>query len=408
MASNNIKILFWIQPSKTNKKEEAPLYLRLTHQGIRKNMATGFKIHPRLWDSLKGRVKGTNSHANNINAQLQHIRERLMTIFNQLLRDGNANLDKLLDCYRDKDKEVVSLLQLVMLHNKDFQSKIGVVYRYSTYEKYEILLKKLQLFIPYKYGKEDFGLKNLSCQFIEDFDFYLRVHDHNQHNTAIKYLKNLKKIINIGVMKGWVSESPFINYRAVYKEVDRIYLTAAELQAIESKKLNVPRLLITRDVFLFQCYTGLAYSDLARLKQKDIVEGINNKKWIIIRRQKTDIRSAIPLLPQALNLLQRNNKVYRGCGTEWPLFQFYAIQKYNVYLHELADVCDIQKRLTSHVGRRTFATTVAMGNGMGLETISKILGHTNTKITAQYAVVTDYKVAEEMQLLEIRLRKKSV
>ena len=167
----------------------------------------------------------------------------------------------------------------------------------------------------------------------------------------------------------------------------------SKLLYIEQKTFKIDRLEIVKDLFLFQCYTGLAYSDMALLTEKDVSLGIDGNKWIIIRRKKTDIRSVIPLLPIALTILdkysseQRNNK----------LLPCYAIQKFNSYLQEVADLCEIRKNLTSHVGRRTFATEVALANGVSIETISRILGHSSTKITHQYAVVTDMKVSEEMK-----------
>jgi site-specific recombinase XerD len=181
--------------------------------------------------------------------------------------------------------------------------------------------------------------------------------------------------------------------------VDRVYLSKSELESIEAKTFKLQRLQIAKDAFLFQCYTGLSFCDMAKLTKEDISNGIDNNQWILIRRKKTDTRSAIPLLPQALRILDKykdneNNK----------LLPCTCIQRFNTYLHELAELCGINKNLTSHVGRRTFATTIALANGIGLETISKVLGHSSTKVTQLYAVVTDLKLSEDMQLLKERLQ----
>lgn len=257
-------------------------------------------------------------------------------------------------------------------------------------------------FIPYKYQKKDLRLRDLTVKFMGDFDFYLKNHDKNEHNTSTKYLKNLKKIINLGVSERWLEENPFELFKSSYKEVDRVYLTQHELTILQNKQFRLERLTLVRDMFLFQCFTGLFYSDMAKLTFGNINPGIDGSKWIITRRRKTDVRAAIPLLLEAEEIIMKYNKTQADLNK--PLFDFYSIQNFNTYLHEIAELCVINKNLTSHVGRRTFATTIALANGIGLETISKILGHTTTKITAQYAVATDLKVGRDMQELREKLK----
>lgn len=406
MAKNNIRILFWIHKSKLNKKGEAPLYLRLTFKSERRNLSTGYFIAPTRWDGQKSQVKGIKDDAIQVNAYISQTKAKMMELFNQMLKERDVNLDLLIDRFFGRDVYTVTLMELVRFHNKDFEARIGTDYAFSTFEKYDILRRKLEAFIPYKYQKKDIRLKDLGHKFMADFDFYLKNHDKNEHNTTTKYLKNLKKILNVGIVNGWIDKNPFENYSATYKDVDRIYLTQKELNQIEEKNFRLERLRIVKDLFLFQCYTGLAYSDMAKLTAGHISPGIDGNKWIITRRRKTDVRAAIPLLPKAEELL---NKYDDGANDpERPLMPFYAIQKFNSYLHEIADTCGINKNLTSHVGRRTFATTIALANGISLETISKILGHTSTKITSLYAVVTDHKVSQEMlQLKETLQRRKS-
>lgn len=315
-----------------------------------------------------------------------------------MLKEGEINLDRLVDKFFGRDLVPMTLLELIQYHNDDFNKRIGIDYTFSTFEKYDILRKKMELFIPHQYGKKDIRLQDINHVFASDFDFYLKDNDKNQHNTVVKYIINLKKIFNLAVKNNWIVKNPLSNFRASYKDVDRIYLTLPELQAIENKNFKMPRLAIVKDLFLFQCYTGLAYSDMALLTAKDVSSGIDGNKWIIIRRKKTDIRSAIPLLPKALEIL---NKYFSEDNPQ--LLPCYAIQKFNSYLGEIADLCEINKNLTSHVGRRTFATTIALANGVSLETISRILGHSSTKITHQYAVVTDMKISDEMRMLKTKL-----
>lgn len=397
MATNNIRILFWIHKSKLNRKEEAPLKLRITCNPHYKNLSTGFYIKPDRWDSNRGMVKGTKEDAVQINSYITHTKTRLMELFNEMLKEQDVNLDVLLERFFGKDTNNMTLLELVAYHNEDFKNRIGIDFTYSTYEKYDILRRKLEAFLGHKYQRKDIRLKDLTHKFMADFDFYLKNHDKNEHNTTTKYLKNLKKIMNVAIVNGWLEENPFNRYKATYKDVDRVYLSQTELDIIESKSFKLQRLRLVRDMFMFQCYTGLAYSDMTRLTSGHISPGIDGNKWIITRRKKTDVRSAIPLLPKAEELIYKYDN--GSDNPERPLFPFYAIQKFNAYLHEIAELCGIHKNLTSHVGRRTFATTIALANGISLETISKVLGHTTTKITSQYAVVTDHKISQDMAKL---------
>ncbi len=406
MANHHLNVLFWLYKSRVNKQGLAPLYLRLTYRNQRKNIATGLSAPLSKWDAKKGQLKGVVDSAKQVNDYMLQTKSRLLELFNELLRDGDADLEILVDRFMNKEIDHHSLLELVDYHNKDFEARVGIDYAYSTFEKYDILKRKLQVFIPYAYKKKDIRLKDLTPKFLTDFDFYLKKNDKNLHNTATKYLKNLKKIINVGITVGWLKENPFVLVKASYKDVDRVYLSQNELDALEAKEFSMPRLNLVRDLFLFQCYTGLAYSDMAKLTTRNLSPGIDGSKWIITRRKKTDVRSAIPLLFQAEELINK----YRTDDQKdnAPLLPVYSIQKFNAYLHEIAELCGIHKNLTSHVGRRTFATTIALANGIGLETISKILGHATTKITAQYAVVTDHKIGQDMAQLRQKLAKNKI
>lgn len=398
MATNNLTVLFWLFKSRQNKSGNAPIYLRITYQTKRKNIATGFYLRPERWDKSRQMVKGGLDDAKQINEYIIHTRNRLMELFNGMLKQQQVSLDGLVEQFLGRDKKVSSLLSLVEEHNNDIKKRVGIDYAFSTYQKYDILNKKVAAFIAYKYPtRKDFELKELTLKFIAEFDYYLKSHDRNEQNTVTKYLKNLKRILSYGVLHEWIEINPFTNYKVTYKDVDRVYLTTDELMQIEQKTFANKRLELTKDLFLFQCYTGLAFTDMIQLNHSHITQGVDGNKWIISRRKKTGNRTAIPLIPKAIRILNRYTE--EVSSPDLFIFPRYAIQTFNSYLHEIADVCGITKSLTSHAGRRTFATTVALSNGISLETISKILGHSSTKITSIYAVVTDHKVSMEMSKL---------
>ena len=404
MAKNNLSILVWLYKAKKNKQGTIPIYLRITYGNSRKNISTGFFIEEARWDRDKNLVRGIKPDAIEINSYLSQIKVRIMELFSEMVKQNDINLDLLLTKLLNKNNNNKTLFELIEFHNQDFKSRLGIDYAFSTLEKYDILHRKMLLFLKSKYAKTDIRLKDLSLQLISNFEFHLKSVDNNQHNTAIKYIKNLKKIMNFGILHGWIETNPFERYKATYKDVDRIYLTQTEVFAIKNTDFKSQRLNLVCDVFIFQCYTGLAYTDLKNLTISNISPGIDGNKWIITRRQKTDVRAAIPLLPIAEEILARYQNV--GKLTDSSLFAFYSIQKFNSYLHEIAELCSINKNLTSHVGRRTFATTIALANGISIETISKLLGHASTKITAQYAVVTDLKISKDMLELREKLLKK--
>jgi len=396
MKSNNIKILFWLFKARLNKRNQAPLCLRITYNNKRKNFSTGFYVEPEKWDNVRYKVKSSQENASSINNYIHQTRARLMALFNEMLIDGDVNIDRLLEQLLGKNSSQRTILEAVNYHNDDFKQRIGIDYTMSTFEKYDILRKKLELFIPHRYNKKDIFLKDLSPSFATDFEFYLKSHDGNKHNTVVKYLTNLKKILNMAVLNGWIDKSPFKNVKAVFKDVHRELLTMPELQLIIDKSFKIERLAITKDLFLFQCFTGVAYSDMASLTKANLTTGIDGNTWIVLRRKKTDTRSAVPLLNIPLEILKK----YDGKTQNDKLLPCYVIQRFNAYLQEIIDICGINKKLSSHAGRRTFATTVALANGLSIETISKILGHSSVKVTSIYAVVSDLKISEEMNKLK--------
>jgi integrase len=320
-----------------------------------------------------------------------------------MAKRGDVYLENLYNAFIGKDEDNMTLLQLVEYHLTQMECRVGTDYAIATLKKYRVTQNKLIRFLNTELNVKDIRLKDLTRKFIADFDLYMKLKEGNDQNTTTKHCKNLKAIINVGVFNDWLDNTPFDRYKTPYKVKEKVYLSADELRLLEAKHFKIPRLGLVKDLFLFQCYTGLAFADMAKLVGRDITTGIDGNKWIITNRKKTDIRSAIPLLAQAIVILEKYNADY-GSNLNGQLLPVYTNQKFNSYLQEIAELTGINKNLTSHVGRRTFATTVALANGVSIETISKILGHSSTKITHQYAQVTDLKISEEMKLLRDKLQ----
>jgi integrase len=237
-----------------------------------------------------------------------------------------------------------------------------------------------------------------------DFEFFLRSERKCANNSAVKYIRNFGKIIRICIANRWLTYDPFLNYKNKIKTVDRFFLTNRELQEISDRNLATDRLTQVRDIFLFCCFTGLAYADVKNLRKWDIVTGIDGEKWITIKRQKTDTSSRIPLLPAATTLIQRYAE-HPQCESSGRVLPVLSNQKMNAYLKEIADICAINKPITFHIARHTFATTVTLLNGVPIESVSKMLGHTNIQTTQHYAKILDIKVGADMAILKKRYAK---
>ncbi len=392
--STGLKIYLFVYTAKTNKKGLAPIVLRLKYQNQTEQLFTGLKIYPKNWNKDKCIVKPGEPEFKIMNVHLNDLKIKAHQQFSIMFQNENVYLREIIDHFKGKETGPILLLDLAKNYNLKLKERVGIDYKIATYKKYQITEQKLIAFIK-SLGKSDIRLKDLSNEFIVDFNTFMKQYYGNDQNTTCKHLKNLKTYIKYAVSKGWLLKSPFNDFRISYKPKEKPYLSMNELLQLEKHEFNVPKLELVKDLFLFQCYTGLSFSDLMELKGINLTTGIDGNFWIIKNRLKTDVRSAIPLLPKALIILNKHNCNYVNNLSE-SLFKVGKIQSYNAYLKQIADFTGIQKQLSSHAGRRTFASTVALTNGISIESIAKMLGHSNSRITHQYARVSDLKIANEM------------
>lgn len=376
---------------------QVPLMLRITFNNERMQLSTGFFIVPGTWDQTKNKIKGRSAEALEINQYIETTKVKLMQLYNNSLMDGDIHLKTLISRFLGNDTPQITLLELGEQQLTYIKARVGKEYSKSTLRIYLLTQRRLNSFINGHYKRKDIRLKDLKLEFIQEFELYLKRTFNNDHNTVVRQCKNLKAMINVAIQKNWIDKNPFTGFKCNYKETDPVFLSQEELDLIRNKSFGNQRLEWVRDLFVFQCFTGLAFADMAKLTVNDISLGVDGDKWIFIRRQKTGIRSPIPLLPQAIAVIDK----YKDTPNEGNrLLPVHSNQKYNSYLHEIAEICGINKPLTSHVGRRTFATTVALANGVPIEIISKILGHASIRMTQIYAIVTDQKISQEMNRLK--------
>ena len=398
--NTSVSILFYIKRAKVNNLRVCPIYTRVTVNGKRFEFSTNKSINPDKWSSEGSKVKGTNEEARTINSHLDYLKNQVLEaekrLFKKDIRITSENLKNELFGLTETKRMLVPIFQD---HNNKIKELIGKEYAPGTLERYTTSLKHTIEFMQWKYNVSDIDITKIDHAFVTDYEFWLRSVRNCANNTAVKYLKNFNKIIKLCLANDWLYKNPFANYKSKVKEVERVYLTEEEIQSIIEKDFKTERLSLVRDIFLFSCFTGLAYIDVKNLTKSHISYGIDGEKWIFTHRQKTESASKIPILPITQMIIDKYEN-HPQSNNEDKLLPILSNQKMNAYLKEIASVCDIDKELTFHIARHTFATTVTLTNGVPIESVSKMLGHKNLRTTQHYAKVLDRKVSEDMKLLK--------
>ena len=404
MVANQLFISFFLNKYRTNKHGESSISLRITINGQRESINTGINIDPNLWDCAKVKIRGKSELVNNQNNLLSSFKAKMTKIYADLINTGIPVTSAILKSKFNGTEDVtISLMEVVKLHNAYVKKKVGFEVVKATHVKYETLRKKLEVYIAREYNRNDLFLKELNQRFLLNFELFLKVEEKIAHNTTIKYVQFLKRIINYAIANEWIIYDPFIAFKCSFHPVNRECLAQEEIDTIHTKNFSTQRLTQVRDIFVFCCYTGLAYADVKKLNYNEIAKGADGNIWIQTFRAKTNTRVPVPLLPKALAILEAYNR--GNNGPDSLVFPVLSNQKMNAYLKEIGDVCGITKRLTFHIARHTFATTITLSNGIPLETVSRMLGHTNIKTTQLYSKVLDLKISADMKQLLQKLSK---
>jgi site-specific recombinase XerD len=398
-------LLFYVKRSKMTGNGTAPVYLRVTVDGKRIEISSKRYVNPDKWNANGQKLNGAGEDVRSLNNYLKTLEHEVYDIHRHLIEKKlpltAVNLKNVLL----KKEEVATCKMLVPIfkeHNRQVAALIGTEYAKGTADRYETSLKHTQAFLKWKYKVDDINIEGVNHEFIMSYDFYLRSERKCANNSTVKYMKNFKKIILMCIDNGWLDKDPFIKYKPKVKVVARDYLTKEELETMTAKSYSSLRIEQVKDIFIFCCYTGLAYIDVKQLKRSEIIKGIDGQQWIYTTRQKTNTASRIPLLTQALQIIHKYEH-HPECTDLDKVLPVLSNQKMNSYLKEIADICGINKELTFHIARHTFATSVTLANGVSIESVSKMLGHKNMRTTQHYAKILDSKVGEDMQLLKLKL-----
>ena len=381
-------------------KDEAPIRCRITYNGVRKVFSTGLFINPKDWVSSMQKAIPNDIKYKQINTQLSLIKQEINQAFLFLqVQNKDFDVEDIYLKFKGEDtKPSKTLIEVFNLHNVRMEKLVGIEYTKSTFSKFTEAKQHIENFLFHKYKKRNIALEDISLKFLNDFDYYLKTEKKFKQITINKSIQRVRKIIKLAIAESFLMTDPFLLYKPK-KVINSItYLTTKELYKLENHKFSQKRLEQVRDMFVFCCYTGLPYLEMSTLMKKNIVKKFDNELWIDMYRQKTKKQFSIPLLPKATKIIekyQRDDKILPKISN----------QKFNSYLKEIADIVGIEKKLTHHIARKTFATTILLYNDVPIEVVSELLGHSKISTTQEhYAKVVQKKISEQMINLTKKLK----
>ncbi len=395
----NMKTLCFIKKTKLLKNGEAPIFIRITIGNERGEFGIKKSVLPSRWDDSLQRVKGNTPIASEINTLLSNLEQKIKATAEYLtFVQESVSPQMILAKIQDRKEKRRTILQVFEEHNSSARKLVGIDFAEGTIERYETSYKHTRDFIRHKYKKDDLPLEELNHQFIRDYELYLKTERKCNHNSATKYLKNFKKIVRIALANRWLENDPFASIKFKLKPVDAIFLTEQELETIMKKDFSIERIAQVRDIFLFCCFTGLAFSDVKGLKKEHLSRDSDGSLWIHKKRRKTNQMSTIFVIEAAWRILEKykNHPMVQDKDILLPVL---SNQKMNSYLKEITDLCSIDKPISTHTARHTFATTVALSNNIPIEVVSKTLGHSSIKMTQRYARTTEDLIKKNMRTI---------
>ena len=390
-----------MQKGKPNAQGNAPIFARITvnHQMI--HLATHYYLPPDRWLPKEGRTLGRTKEEKEVNAYLDNLRGLIFSKYNEMFLAGEQVTARKLKCRLiSKDERAMSVLDLFDDYIKDYAKLVGHTTTKITHDRYVLVRKRLEEYMEAEYKRTDISVNDVNPKFVNGFEIFLRTQFNLSTNYVMKTIQKFRTVYQVAIDNGWANKNPFVSFKFYYEHAERGYLTMDELTTMMQKTMPSRRLEQIRDVFVFSCFTGLAYCDAQALTAEHIINGPNNRPWIRTHRKKTSTPVDVPLLDVPLQILAKYEDSRRGDR----LLPIPANQKCNDYLKEIAAICGIEKRLTFHLARHTFATTVTLTNGVPIESVSKMLGHRSLKTTQVYAKIVHNKLAEDMSNLSNRLQ----
>lgn len=398
MQRNYFSILFFIRRTRLLKNGEAPIGLRITVNGRRAELQIKRSVPEKQWNAAKGCAIGKDRKTLELNQYLEMVRTKVYQIYRELSQDDKPiNAEILKRMFNGEGDSPKMLLEVFRDHNKKYRELMGKDYVEGTVLRYERTVRYLEEMLMIKYNLKDIPLKDINNAFILEFEHFVKVTKGCAQNATVKYLKNLKKVVRLALANKWIEDDPFYDIHFHQTQSNRAFLTEEELNLIIKKDFDIPRLEVVRDIFVFCSLTGLAFTDVQHLTPDHISQDNTGAYWIRKSREKTNNMCNIPLLDMPRMIMEKY-KEHPECIKKGVALPVPSNQRMNSYLKEIADVCGIKKTLSTHIARHTFAC-VAIANKVSMESIAKMLGHTDIRTTKIYARLMDRTVSEEMNVL---------
>lgn len=400
--TKEVKVSFYLKRNETKKDGKSPVMARLSIGKFSETIFSAKMTVPAdLWAS--GRAIGKSHTVNEINRQLDEIRASALSHYRELsaVRE-NVTAEDVKNLLLGMASGQETLLSYFRTRNENFEKRIGVNRKKGSEKGYWLTLNHVTKFLKEKYKLSDIPFSALNRSFIDKFDLYLKIDCQLAPGTIVLYTTRLGTIIGDAITEGLITKNPFTGYEPERPERQQKYLTRKELNKLMQAQFTKPKHYLIRDLFLFSCYTGIPYCDMCKLSDEDISIAEDNVVWIKTFREKTGMDYEIPLLDLPLQILER----YKETASDGRLLPMYPNGELNRELKNIARICDISRRLTWHCGRHTYATEITLSQGVPIETVSRMLGHSQISTTQIYAKITNDKIDEDMKALEKRIAKK--
>jgi site-specific recombinase XerD len=397
---STFKVLFYLKRDKKKASGLVPLFCRITVDGKESRFGMKKDIHPKLWDLKSGKAMGRTIEATEINALIDNTKSAIIKVYRDLQeKENSVSAEKIKNTFLGINVKQQNLLALFDEHNREKKMLAGISITKSTYNKYRITRAHLAAYIREWHHLSDIPLKEINHKFVCDFELFLLTERHSGENTIAKYMQMFKHIIGLAIKYGWIHDNPFSGYRIHLKKTDRGYLTQEEIEILINQTFTKKHLEKMRDIFVFCCFTGLSYIDVKRLSYEDINISFDGRLWIMGKRRKTGVNYNVPLLEIPKKILDK----YKNTLADGRALPVTTNQYSNIYLKQIGEICGLKKRLTFHLSRHTFAT-LTLSKGVSIESVSKMLGHTNIQTTQIYARITSDKISRDMAAFSEKIK----
>ena len=398
---STFSIIFYLKRQVVKKDGTVPVMGRITVDGTQAQFSCKVTANPDLWDTKGGRMKGKSAMALEVNRKLDKMRVSINKNYQEIMdRDSFVTAEKVKNAFWGLEYRSQTLMKVYRQFNEDYEKlyKAGMRSR-SSYRKYLCVYRHLLEFLNTRFHVNDIALKELTPAFISDFEAFLRTDKHICENSLSIYILPLRSMVFKAMDNGWLTRDPFREYKVPKVDTTRGFLTKEEIHLLMNVELKRKTMQLIRDLYLFCCFTGLAFADLKNLKEEHIQTFFDDSEWIVINRQKTGVRATIKLLDYPKSIMEK----YRGLCADGRIFPVPCYSDCRGILLRIAKRCGITKHLTWHMSRHTMATEICLTNGVPIETVSSILGHKNIKTTQIYAKITKEKLNKDMDKLSLQL-----